>query len=55
MDILKWARERNLVKISIIEFVASHKWNEFKLMKEEGWEPDIATSYDVYQNYNGGA
>jgi len=25
MDILKWARERNLVKISIIEFVASHK------------------------------
>ena len=51
MDILEWAKSNNLVKISILEFVASHKWNEFKMMKDEGWQPDIATSYDVYQNY----
>ena len=51
MDILNWAKDNNLVKVSILEFVASHKWNEFKTMKDEGWQPDIATSYDVYQNY----
>ena len=50
MDILKWARENNLCKVSILEFVASHKWNEFEKMREEGFRPDVATSYDVYKD-----
>lgn len=49
MEILSWARQNKLCKISIIEFVASHKWNEFEQMRKEGFTPDVATSYDVYK------
>jgi hypothetical protein len=50
MEILKWARENKLCKVSILEFVASHKWNEFAKMREEGFNPDVGTTYDFYQD-----
>ena len=51
MEILRWARENKLCKVSILEFVASHKWNEFAQMKAEGFSPDVGTSFDVYQDF----
>ena len=50
MEILQWARAHKLVKVSILEFVASHKWEEFELMRKEGYTAEQVSSYDIYQD-----
>lgn len=50
MEMLQWGKDNNLIKYSILEYVASHKWNELKQMKEQGFSPDIGTSFDLYQS-----
>lgn len=36
MEILKWAKENNLINFGILEFVASQKWTMFKEMRDKG-------------------
>lgn len=36
MDILAWAKEKNLINFGILEFCASRKWEMFKEMREKG-------------------
>ena len=50
MELLKWARTNKLLKSGILEFVASCKWNDLKLMKEKGYAPETVTSFDVYES-----
>jgi hypothetical protein len=49
IQILDWAKSNELIHISIIEFVASQKWLEFKSMKENGIKGSAHT-YDVYDS-----
>ena len=50
MEILQWARDNRLVKVGILEFIASHKWNEFKQMRDQGFTPDTVSSFDLYSS-----
>lgn len=50
LELLKWGKENKLITYGILEFVSSHKWLELKKMKEEGYSPNVATSYDVYSD-----
>lgn len=36
MDALLFAKEKNLINYSIIEFIASHKWEEIEFIRESG-------------------
>lgn len=36
MSILEWAKEETLVSVSIVEFIASHKWEELEIIKNSG-------------------
>lgn len=48
LGLLRWGKSNNLINYGIIEFCASAKWEELKDMKENGFKPNLATSYDVY-------
>lgn len=50
MDLLEWAKSNKLIKSGILEFVASCKWNDLKLMKEKGITPETVSSFDVYES-----
>ena len=44
MELLEWAKERNLVNFGILEFCASRKWETFKEMREKGLDNKIVDS-----------
>ena len=44
MEILKWAKEKNLVNFGILEFVASRKWSLFKEMRDKGLDNKVVDS-----------
>ena len=47
LEILEWAKDQDLVNISLIEFIASNKWEEWKEMKQKGISGK-STTYDIY-------
>ena len=49
LNILEWAKSNNLIKTSIIDFVASQQWESFeKLMNNNNLKTQV-TTYDVYE------
>ena len=44
MELLEWAKEKNLVNFGILEFCASRKWETFKEMREKGLDNKIVDS-----------
>lgn len=44
MDTLRWAKHHDLIQISMIEFVASHKWDYFEKLRKEGLSGQVTTS-----------
>lgn len=48
MELLKWAQQNKLIHCGIVEFIVSHQWEILKKMKEEGWTPETATTFEVY-------
>ncbi len=44
IEILKWARENNLINIGILEFVSSHKWVDLEKLRLEGFNKQTASS-----------
>ena len=44
MELLEWAKERNLVNFGILEFCVSRKWETFKEMREKGLDNKIVDS-----------
>ena len=48
MELLKWAQQNKLIHCGIVEFIVSRQWNILKKMKEEGFSPETATTFEVY-------
>ena len=48
LEIVQWAKENNLLKVGIVEFITSHKWKELKELKDSGNQYDLASTYDIY-------
>lgn len=44
IEILKWAKENNLINMGILEFVGSHKWVELERLRAEGFNKQTANS-----------
>ena len=44
MELLKWAKEKNLINFNILEFVASRKWSLFKEMRDKGLDNKVVDS-----------
>ena len=44
MELLEWAKEKNLINFGILEFCASKKWLLFKEMRDKGIDNKIADS-----------
>lgn len=42
LELLKWGIEKNIINYSICEFIISHKWEELKYLKENGFDSEIA-------------
>ena len=49
MEILDWAKQNNLVHIGLVEFIISHKWEEFEEMRKKGIQ-NKASTYEMYQS-----
>ena len=50
MDLLKWGKDNGQIKYNVVEFVASHKWDELKYLKENNVDGEVASSFNVYEN-----
>lgn len=50
MDLLQWAKDNGQIKYNIVEFVASHKWDELKYLKENNVDGEVTSSFNVYEN-----
>ena len=50
LEIVQWAKENNLLKFGIVEFIVSHKWNELKELRKSGSHQDIASTFDIYDD-----
>lgn len=50
MELVKWGKENDLIRVGILEFVASHKWDELKYLKENNMQGEIASSLNVYES-----
>lgn len=50
MELLKWGKENDLIRVGILEFVASHKWDELKYLKENNLQGQVASSFNVYES-----
>lgn len=48
LEILDWAKQNNLIHISLVEFILSHKWEEFKELKNKGIQGQASTS-EIYE------
>lgn len=49
LSILDWAKKNDLVRVSLVEFIASQKWEEYKRMQTEGiqGQANIGDLYDL--------
>lgn len=49
LEILEWAKSKDLVQVSMIEFVSSQKWKEFKELRDKGFNGKVSTEqiYDT--------
>jgi hypothetical protein len=43
MELLRWGKEQGLINYGCLEFVASHKWDELKYLRDNGISSRIAT------------
>lgn len=50
MELLKWGKDNDLIRVGILEFIASHKWDELKYLKENNMQGEIASSLNVYES-----
>ena len=50
MELLKWGKENDQIRIGLLEFVASHKWDELKYLKENNMQGEISSSFNVYES-----
>lgn len=50
MDLLKWGKENDLIRIGVLEFVVSHKWNELLELKNDNKINNIASSESIFIN-----
>lgn len=50
MELVKWGKENDLIRVGILEFIASHKWDELKYLKENNMQGEIASSLNVYES-----
>lgn len=50
MDLLKWGKENDLIRIGILEFVVSHKWTELLELKNDNKINNIASSESIFIN-----
>ena len=50
MELVKWGKENDLIRVGILEFIASHKWDELKYLKENNVEGEVASSFNVYES-----
>lgn len=48
MDLLQWAKDNDLIRYGILEFVASHKWEELKVIRENKLDNQLASSQSIY-------
>lgn len=44
MEILRWAKEKNLINFGILEFCASQKWTQLKEMRDNGLDNKVVES-----------
>ena len=49
LEILEWAKSKDLIQVSMVEFVSSQKWKEFKEMRDKGINGKVSTEqlYDT--------
>ena len=50
IELVKWGKENDLIRVGILEFIASHKWDELKYLKENNMQGEIASSLNVYES-----
>lgn len=50
IELVKWGKENDLIRVGILEFIASHKWDELKYLKENNMQGEIASSFNVYES-----
>ena len=50
MELVKWGKENDLIRVGILEFIASHKWDELKYLKENNMQGEITSSLNVYES-----
>ena len=50
IGLVKWGKENDLIRVGILEFIASHKWDELKYLKENNMQGEIASSLNVYES-----
>ena len=50
MELLRWGKENGQIKYSLLEYVASHKWDELKYLRENNVEGEVASSFNVYES-----
>ena len=43
MELLRWGKEHDLINYGCLEFVASHKWDELKYLRDNGINSRLAT------------
>lgn len=48
LEILDWAKKNDLVNISIVEFIGSCRWNEWKKLRQTGVQGKAST-FDIYE------
>ena len=49
LEILEWAKSKDLIQVSMVDFVSSQKWKEFKEMRDKGINGKVSTEqlYDT--------
>ena len=50
MELIKWGKENDQIRVGILEFIASHKWDELKYLKENNMQGEISSSFNVYES-----
>jgi len=50
MELLKWGRENKRITYGLLEFCASQKWNDLKLMRDTNFDGEISDTYNLYES-----
>lgn len=48
MELLEYAKEKNLIQTSLFKFVANHQWETIQYIKENGLEDKFANASNLY-------